>query len=143
MASLRITAPAALFILASLAGRAAAESTSPAIYIPNTDDGFNTYVAAAIQKKNLPARVVAAPDGACLTLKVSPVHVTRDSTGVKVMKLAFSGVGASGSHSSASAELVDEGGTVVWSYSLQADNDDRQELAENLVKRLKKEFFHK
>jgi hypothetical protein len=113
----------------------------PAIHIPATGDGFDTYLAAAIAKKNVPARVVERADRATLTLKASPVEVRKDATSTKVMKCVFSSCDGIDGRASASVKLVDRDGTVVWSYSVSGDRDEKSRMAEAIAKHLKNDYF--
>ena len=130
----------ALVLIACTAGAAAAQNAA-SIHIPPTGDGFENYLAAAIAKKHVPARVVERPDRATLTLKASPVQARKDSASTKVMKCVFGGCDGIDGRASTSVKLVDREGTVVWSYSVTGDVDDKSRMADAIAKRLKNEYF--
>jgi len=98
----------------------------PAIFVAPTDDGFEVYIAAAIAKKEVPARIVDDAEHAVFTLKATQVEIHEESTGTSV-------------------QLVDREGTVLWSYSVNKGRGakNRQSIADAIAKHLKSEFFHK
>ena len=118
-----------------------AQQGSPAIHITPTGDGFENYLAAAMAKKNVPARIVERPDRATLTLKASQVEVRKDTTTTKVMKCVFSSCAGIDERASASVKLVDPEGTILWSYSVRGDRDEKKWMAESIAKHLKSEYF--
>jgi cobalamin-dependent methionine synthase I len=122
---------------------ASAQSVDPAIHIPPTGDGFDVYLAAALSKKHVPARIVDVTDAASLTLKSTQVAVRKDATRVKVMKCLFNSCDGIDGDASVSVQLVDRHGTIVWSYAVNRDGDDsdRKSMAEAIAKRLKKDYF--
>ncbi len=132
-----------LLMLACAAGTAAAQSVEPAIQIKPTGDGFDSYLAAAIAKKHVPARLVERGDRATLTLKATPVTARKDAASAKVMKCLFNNCSGINGDSSVSVQLVDREGTIVWSYALNRDGDDsdRKSMAEDVAKRLRKDCF--
>ena len=58
-----------------------AQVARPSVYI-EPQNGFETYVAAAIAKKQVPVDVVTDPAKATFTLKAAPVEIKQESTGV-------------------------------------------------------------
>jgi hypothetical protein len=94
-------------------------AAKPAIYIAPTGDGFEVDLAAAIAKKEVPARVVENAEYAVFRLNAA--------------------------QASTSVQLVDSQGTVHWSYSVNKGRSakNRQSMAEAIAKHLKSEFFHK
>jgi hypothetical protein len=133
-----------IFLLLSCAAQAAfAQPAAPAIHILPTGDGFENYLAAAIAKKNVPARVVERADRATLTLKASPVEVKKDSSSTKVMKCVFSSCAGIDERASTSVRLVDREGTILWSYSVRGDRDEKKWMAESIAKHLKSEYFRR
>jgi hypothetical protein len=118
-----------------------AQQASPVIHIPPTGDGFENYLAAAMAKKNVPARIVERADGATLTLKASQVEVRKDTATTKVMKCVFSSCSGIDERASTSVKLVDRQGTIVWSYSVRGDRDEKKWMAESIAKHLKSEYF--
>lgn len=118
-----------------------AQPAAPAIHIPPTGDGFENYLAAAMAKKNVPATIVERADRATLTLKASQVEVKKDATTTKVMKCVFSSCAGIDERASTSVKLVDREGTIVWSYSVRGDRDEKKWMAESIAKHLKSEYF--
>lgn len=122
---------------------AAESSTDPAIQIKPTGDGFESYLAAALAKKHVPARIVESEERATFTLKATSVTTRKDNAGAKVMKCVFNNCAGINGDSSVSVQLVDRDGTVVWSYAVNrgGDDNDRKSMAEDIAKRLKKDYF--
>src|SRR5271168_2168808 len=58
------------------------------IYI-RPDNGFETYVSAALTKKQVPIVVVSEEDAATFILQAAPVNDKTESTGSKVMRCLF------------------------------------------------------
>lgn len=130
-----------VLLLAATAPAAFAQKPTPAIHITPTGDGFENYLAAAMAKKNVPVRIVERADRATLTLKASQVQVKKDATSTKVMKCVFSSCSGIDERASASVKLVDHEGTIVWSYSVSGDLDERSRMAEAIAKHLKNDYF--
>ena len=124
-----------------LACAAQASAQETAIHIVPTGDGFENYLASAMAKKHVPARVVDKADRATLTLKAMPVAVRKDATSTKVLKCVMGGCDGIDGRASTSVKLVDRAGTVVWSYSVTGDADDKPRMAENIAKHLKNDYF--
>jgi len=66
----------------------AAEQPKPAIYI-EPQEGFETYLTAAIAKKGVPADVVTEKTKATHILTASTVQVKKETTGGKVARCLF------------------------------------------------------
>jgi hypothetical protein len=115
------------------------------IYVESTDDSFQTYIVAAIIKKKVPANVVERPELATLTLKAADVEIHQETTGSKVMKCLFAYCADIADKASTSVQLVDETGTIVWSYSVNKARGEknRQSMAEAIASHLKSEYFHR
>jgi hypothetical protein len=120
-----------------------AQSARPAIFIPPTGDGFDVYIAAAIQKKNVPAAVVSEPRDANLTLKAAQVEYQKESKKMKVAKCLIQACANSGDKGSASVQLLDRRGSVVWTYAVDGDDTSKKELAEMIASKLKKDYFRR
>jgi hypothetical protein len=123
------------------AARASAQNGGTTIHIAPTGDGFDNYLAAAMTKKRIPAVLVDRADRATLTLKASPLQGRKDSTSTKVMKCVMGGCDGIDGRASTSVKLVDRKGTIVWSYSVSGDQDERSRIAEAIAKHLKSEYF--
>jgi hypothetical protein len=137
--------------LLAIGGRpAAAQPVAPGagtalIYVEPTDDGFDTYIVAAIIKKKVPASVVQKSEMATLTLKASKVEEHKETTGSKVVKCLFANCAGTADKANTSVQLVDEQGLVVWSYSVNKARGEknRQSMAEAIASHLKSEYFHR
>lgn len=75
-------------VLGSLLGVGFAQTERPTVYI-QPDNGFETYVAAAITKKQVPADVVTDESKATYVLKLAPVEIKQESTGGKIARCLF------------------------------------------------------
>ena len=128
----------------SAAAQAEKPGPKPAmIYVEPTDDGFETYIVAAIIKKKVPASVVQKSETATLTLKAAKVEEHKDATSTKVVKCIF-GNCANSDQANTSVQLVDGNGVIVWSYSVNKSRGgkNRQSMAEAIASHLKREYFH-
>jgi hypothetical protein len=115
------------------------------IYVEPIDDGFETYIVAAILKKKVPASVVEKPEMATLTLKASKVEEHKETTGSKVVKCLFAYCAGTEDKANTSVQLVDSNGVVVWSYAVNKARGEknRQSMAEAIASHLKGEYFHR
>ena len=118
-----------------------AQESRPALFIPPTGDGFDVYIAAAIAKKNVPARVVTSPDAAKLTLKAAQVQVRKDSARMKFAKCILQSCANTEDTASTAVQLLDRKGTVLWSYAIDRDDGSKKSMAETIAKRLKHDYF--
>ena len=130
---------AAVFVLLCAAPSAVAQDLKPAIFVPPTGDGFEVYICAALTKKNVPATVVTSPDTAALTLKAAPMPSRK-------VRVKFGGcvLGACGGADKpgASAQLLDRDGAVIWSHTVETDDEStKKEVAEEIAARLKRDYF--
>ena len=132
----------ALFVISATAAVIGADDR-PSIFIPPTGDGFDVFVAAALAKKNVPATVVTSADRAELTLKATPVQVRKESAGMKVVKCFVQSCANTEDKASASAQLVDRHGTILWTYATDDDDSSKKSIAESIAKHLKKEYFRR
>ena len=130
----------AVFIVCATTGTIG-QAARPAIFITPTGDGFDLFVAAALARKNVPATVVTSPDGAQLTLKTTPVEVQKESARMKVVKCLMQSCANTEDKASASAQLLDRKGIVLWSYATGDDDSSKKAIAESIAKHLKKEYF--
>ena len=64
------------------------ENGRPKIYV-EPQNGFETYLAAAIAKKQVPADVVLDQAKAAYILKAAPVEIKQESTGGKIARCLF------------------------------------------------------
>ena len=132
-------------LVSHAAGQTPPVATAAMIYIEPTDDGFETYITAAIIKKKLPASVTQNRDLATLTLKAAVVEEHKETTGSKVMKCLFASCAGTADKANTSAQLLNSEGTVLWSYAVNKarGNKNRQSMAEAIAEHLKKEYFRR
>lgn len=71
-----------------LASVSFAQSGRPTVYV-EPQNGFETYLTAAIEKKGVPADVVIDPSKATYVLKSAPVDIQKESTGGKIARCLF------------------------------------------------------
>jgi len=65
-----------------------AQVARPAVYV-EPQNGFETYLSAAISKKKVPVDVVTDQTKAVYTLKAAPVEIKSESTGGKIARCVF------------------------------------------------------
>jgi hypothetical protein len=120
---------------------ASAQTTRPAVFIPPTGDGFESYLAAAMVKKGVPVTVVDASERATLTLRAGRVQVQKETGRMKVMKCVMQSCANTEDKASAAVQLVNHEGTVVWSYAVDGDRGEEKSMAETIAKHLKNDYF--
>jgi len=123
---------------------ASAQSNFPTLFIQPTEDGFETYITAAMLKKKVPVTVVTKADGADLALKAADVEVQKETTGSKVVKCLFASCAGTEDKASTSVQLT-KGDAVVWSYSVNKGRGakNRQSMAEAIAEHLKGDYLKK
>jgi hypothetical protein len=122
----------------SSAQREVLRGGSPRIYI-EPQEGFESYISAAIVKKHVPAVVTTNKDEAMFVL-TSAVQSKEESTGSKVARcLLFYCIGVEGTQT-ATVQLVNaKTHEVVWAYNVRkASARAYQSTAEAIAKHLKK-----
>src|SRR4051794_23879028 len=72
-----------------LASAFLAAQERPRLYITPTEDGFDTYLTAAMIKKEVPVVLVTKEDAASLILKANAVEIQQQSTGSKFTRCLF------------------------------------------------------
>ena len=122
----------------------AAQSNFPTLYVQPAEDGFETYITAAILKKKVPVTVVTREDGAAYRLTAAQVEVERVTTGSKVVKCLFASCAGTEDKASTSVQLT-KGDAVVWSYSVNKGRGakNRQSMAEAIAEHLKNDYLKK
>jgi hypothetical protein len=133
-----------LFVL-FMASLAVAQMPRPTVYI-EPQQGFETYLAAAINKKNVPVDVVADPTKANYVLKSAPVEVKSESTGGKIARCLFAYCAGIEDKGNVSVQLIDSNSTkMLWAYSVnkqRGGSKNQQSMAEAVAKHFK-EFLEK
>jgi PEGA domain len=111
-----------------------------AVYI-EPQQGFETYLAAAISKKNVPVDVVTDQTRANYVLKAAPVEIKTESTGGKLARCLFAYCAGIEDKGNVSVQLIDTSSTkVLWAYSVnkqKGGSKNSQSMAEAVAKHLK------
>ncbi len=109
------------------------------IYI-EPQQGFDTYLAAAMLKKQVPADVITSEGEADYVLRSNTVKTQKESTGGKVARCVFMSCAGVEDRANVSVELVErKTDKVVWAYSVNKGRGQKnmQSLAEAVAKHLK------
>lgn len=116
---------------------AEARGSAPRIYIP-PQDGFESYLSAAIVKKHVPAVVTQNKDDAQFVL-TSAVEAKEESTGSKVARCLFMYCAGAEGTQTASVQLVNaRTQEVAWAYNVRKGSARAyQSTAEAVAKHLK------
>jgi hypothetical protein len=122
-----------------------AQLSRPAVYI-EPQQGFETYLAAAMSKKNVPADVVTDQTKATYVLKSAPVEVKTESTGGKIARCLFASCAGIEDKGNVSVQLIETSSTkMLWAYSVnkqRGGSKNEQSMAEAVAKHFK-EFLEK
>jgi len=117
----------------------------PTVYI-EPQNGFETYIAAAITKKNVPADVVTDRAKATYVLKAAPVEIKQESTGGKIARCLFAYCAGIEDKGSVSVQLIETSSSkLLWAYSVnkqRGGSKNQQSMAEAVAKHMK-EYFSK
>jgi hypothetical protein len=112
----------------------------PTVYI-EPQQGFETYLAAAISKKNVPVDVVTDQAKANYVLKAAPVEIKTESTGGKIARCLFAYCAGIEDKGNVSVQLIATNSTkVMWAYSVakqKGGSKNSQSMAEAVAKHLK------
>ena len=130
---------AIVLFLASLSVATAQPSSNQSIYI-EPQDGFDTYLAAAITKKGVPVDVVEDKAKATLILRPSAVDTRKESTGGKIARCLFAYCAGIEDRGSVSVQLIEVSSSkMVWAYAVnkQRGHKNDQAMAEAVAKHLK------
>ena len=121
----------------------AQKQSLPTLFVEQSTEGFETYMAAAITKKNVPVIVVTSAEKADYVLKATQVQTEQVTTGKRVVNCLFAYCAGNNDKGNVSVQLV-QGDTIAWSYSVNKARGEknRQALAEAIAKHLK-EFVQK
>jgi hypothetical protein len=110
------------------------------IYI-EPQKGFETYIAAAISKKNVPVDVVTDQTKADYALKAAPVQIKSESTGGKVARCLFASCIGIEDKGNVSVQFIDTSSSkMLWAYSVnkqKGGSKNEQSMAEAIAKHLK------
>lgn len=134
-----------LLLFAAMSLPTLAQVARPSVYI-EPQDGFETYIAAAIAKKHVPVDVVTDPAKATFKLKAAPVEIKPESTGGKIARCIFAYCSGIEDKGSVSVQLVETSSSkMVWAYSVnkqRGGGKNQQSMAEAIAKHLKEFLSH-
>jgi hypothetical protein len=129
-----------LLLLAAFSLPSLAQTTRPTVYI-EPQNGFETYVAAAIRKKQVPVDVVTDPARATFKLKAAPVEIKQESTGGKIARCLFAYCAGIEDKGNVSVQLIDSiSSKMLWAYSVnkqRGGSKNQQSMAEAVAKHFK------
>jgi hypothetical protein len=129
----------ALVLVLFVASLSLAQSR-PSVYI-EPQQGFEAYIAAAIQKKTVPVDVVTDKARAVYILRSAPVEVKSESTGGKIARCLFAYCAGIEDKGNVSVQLIEVGSTkIVWAYSVnkqKGGSKNEQSMAEAIAKHFK------
>ncbi len=117
-----------------------AQTSRSTVYV-EPQQGFETYIAAAIAKKGVPVDVVTDKSKATYVLRSAPVEVKAESTGGKIARCLFAYCAGIEDKGNVSVQLIETGSTkVVWAYSVnkqRGGSKNQQSMAEAIAKHFK------
>ena len=133
-----------LFVL-FVASACFAQLARPTVYI-EPQQGFETYLAAAMSKKNVPVDVVADQAKATYVLKSAPVEVKLESMGGKIARCLFAYCAGIEDKGNVSVQLIETSSSkMLWAYSVnkqRGGSKNEQSMAEAVAKHFK-DFIEK
>jgi hypothetical protein len=122
-----------------------AQLSRPAVYL-EPQQGFETYLAAAFAKKNVPVDVVTDQTKATYVLRSAPVEVKSESTGGKIARCLFAYCAGIEDKGNVSVQLIETTSTkMLWAYSVnkqRGGSKNEQSMAEAVAKHFK-EYLEK
>ena len=134
-----------LSLLLFVTSLASAQIPHPTVYI-DAKDGFDTYISAAITKKNVPVDVVTDQTKAVYVLKTAPIEIKQESTGGKVARCLFAYCAGIEDKGNVSVQLIETSSSkMMWAYSVnkqRGGSKNMQSMAEAVAKHFK-EFLEK
>lgn len=108
----------AILLVIFVASLSFSQTSRPTVYI-EPQQGFETYIAAAIAKKGVPVDVVTEKSKAIYILRSAPVEVKSESTGGKIARCLFAYCAGIEDKGNVSVQLIEVGSTkMVWAYSV-------------------------
>jgi hypothetical protein len=129
----------AVLVLLSVASLSFAQ-TKPTVYL-EPQQGFETYVAAAIQKKGVPVDVVTDKSRATYVLRSAAVEIKSESTGGKIARCMFAYCIGIEDKGNVSVQLIDTNSSkMLWAYSVnkqKGGSKNQQSMAEAIAKHFK------
>ena len=132
-------------IVVLLLGSMSFAQSRPTVYI-EPQNGFETYIAAAMTKKDVPADVVTDKSKATYILKAAPVEIKQESTGGKIARCLFAYCAGIEDKGNVSVQLIETSSSkMLWAYSVnkqRGGSKNEQSMAEAIAKHLK-DYLHK
>jgi len=129
-----------LLLFAAVPLSSFAQAIRHTVYI-EPQNGFETYVAAAIGKKQVPIDVVTDPSRAIFKLKAAPVEIKQESTGGKIARCMFAYCIGIEDKGNVSVQLIEASSSkMFWAYSVnkqRGGSKNQQSMAEAVAKHLK------
>jgi hypothetical protein len=123
-----------------------AQLARPTVYV-EPQNGFETYLGAAIAKKNVPVDVVMDQTKATYLLKSAPIEVKTESTGGKIARCLFAYCAGIEDKGNVSVQLIEASSSkMLWAYSVnkqRGGSKNEQSMAEAVAKHLKEFVEHK
>ena len=117
-----------------------AQAARPTIYI-EPQNGFETYVAAAMTKKHVPADVVTDRSKAIYVLKSAPIQIKQESTGGKIARCLFAYCAGIEDKGNVSVQLIETNSSkMLWAYAVnkqRGGSKNEQSMAEAVAKQVK------
>lgn len=129
-----------LLVLLFLTSMSFAQVPRPTVYL-EPQQGFETYIAAAITKKSVPVDVVTDQTKATYVLRSAPVEVKSESTGGKIARCLFASCSGIEDKGNVSVQLIEVSSTkMIWAYSVnkqKGGSKNQQSMAEAVAKHFK------
>jgi hypothetical protein len=134
-----------LLLVLFAASLSLAQMARPTVYL-EPQQGFETYLAAAIAKKGVPVDVITNQTKATYVLKSAPLEVKTESTGGKIARCLFAYCAGIEDKGNVSVQLIETSSTkMLWAYSVnkqRGGSKNEQSMAEAVAKHFK-EFLEK
>ncbi len=135
-----------LFVFLAASVTSFAQLAQSTVYI-EAQNGFDTYLAAAMEKKHVPINVVADQTKATYVLKAAPVEIKQESTGGKIARCLFASCAGIEDKGNVSVQLIEVNSSkMLWAYSVnkqRGGSKNEQSMAEAVAKHLKEFVEHK
>ena len=132
------------FLVASLPS--VAQTQRPTVYIA-PQNGFETYLGAAMAKKGVPVDIVTDQSKAVYLLKAAPVEIKQESTGGKIARCLFASCAGIEDKGNVSVQYIElSSSKMLWAYSVnkqRGGSKNQQSMAEAVAKHLKEFIEHK
>jgi hypothetical protein len=129
-------------VIVLLSVPAFAQSNAPTLFVTPTDDGFDTYIVAAMQLKKVPVDISTKQDGVDYVLTAAKVAVTQVTTGAKFANCLFASCAGNNDKASTSVKVT-QGDRIVWSYAVAKGwgAKNQQSMAEAIAKHFYNDFI--